>query len=60
MGKIKGISLHAYWFNPRDGKTAEIGNVSNNGTKKFSPPSTGYGQDWILVLDDASKNYKML
>ena len=24
---------------------------------EFTPPSTGYGQDWVLVLDDASVHY---
>ena len=59
MKKISGTALHAYWYNPRDGKTTEIGNVENTGTKEFTPPSSGYGQDWVLVLDDAAKNYKM-
>jgi hypothetical protein len=57
LGKIKGSTLQAYWFDPRNGKTTDIGNVSNAGTKKFSPPSTGYGQDWVLVMDDESKHY---
>jgi len=57
LNKIKGTTLHTYWFNPRDGKTTEIGNISNEGNKKFTPPSTGYGQDWVLVLDDAAKHY---
>ena len=54
LNKISGNTLHAYWYNPRDGKTTEVGNFSNAGTKKFTPPSSGYGQDWVLVLDDAS------
>ena len=60
MGKIKGTALHAYWYNPRDGKSKEIGNVDNTGTKKFTPPSTGYGQDWVLVLDDVAQHYEQL
>jgi len=59
-GKIKGGTLHAYWYNPRNGKTTEIGNIPNSGNKKFIPPSTGYGQDWVLVLDDAASDYKLL
>lgn len=59
LNKISGTTLHAYWYNPRDGKTTEIGNLSNEGNKKFTPPSSGYGQDWVLVLDDAAKNYKL-
>ena len=58
LNKIKGETLHAYWYDPRNGKTTEIGNISNQAKKKFTPPSSGYGQDWVLVLDDASKNYK--
>jgi hypothetical protein len=57
LGKIKGETLQAYWYNPRSGDTKDIEDISNTGTKKFSPPSTGYGQDWVLVLDDASKHY---
>ncbi|MEO8961966.1 MAG: glycoside hydrolase family 140 protein [Ginsengibacter sp.] len=57
LNKIKGNILHAYWYNPRDGKTTDLDNVINKGTKKFTPPKYGYGQDWILVLDDAAKNY---
>jgi hypothetical protein len=57
--KIEGSQLNAYWFNPRDGKVTSIGVMSNNQNNKFTPPSRGYGKDWVLVLDDAAKNYKM-
>ena len=57
LGKIKGAQLHAYWFDPRNGKTTDIGIIQNTGSKKFIAPSMGYGQDWVLVLDDAEKKY---
>jgi hypothetical protein len=57
LNKIEGNILKAYWYNPRDGKTIDLDDVENKGTKKFVPPSSGYGQDWVLVVDDASKNY---
>ncbi len=57
MGKITGTELHAFWYDPRNGKSTEIGLVNNSGTKKFDPPSAGYGRDWVLVLDDAGKKY---
>jgi hypothetical protein len=56
-GKIKGTTLQAYWFDPRNGKTTDIGKVEITEPKKFTPPSTGYGHDWILVVDDAARNY---
>lgn len=57
MGKISGTELQAYWYNPRDGKSKDIGKIANKDVQEFKPPSSGYGQDWVLVLDDASKNY---
>jgi hypothetical protein len=59
MDKISGDKLKALWFDPRTGKTTPAGETDNKGTKKFSPPKSGYGMDWVLVLDDASKNYKL-
>lgn len=57
MGKISGTELQAYWYNPRNGQTSDIGKIVNKGVLEFKPPSSGYGQDWVLVLDDASKKY---
>ncbi len=59
MGKISGDKLKAVWFDPRTGKTTQAGEFENRGSKKFNPPRSGYGVDWVLVLDDASKNYKL-
>jgi hypothetical protein len=57
MGKIKGEKCVMYWFNPRNGAITNWELINNPGTKKFSPPSSGYGQDWVLVIDDESKKY---
>ena len=58
LGKLTGETLMATWFNPRNGETKEGGTFKNKGTQKIKAPSTGYGQDWVLILDDAAKNYK--
>ncbi|MCE7068598.1 glycoside hydrolase family 140 protein [Dyadobacter sp. CY326] len=58
-GKISGEQLTAFWYDPRNGKIKEIGKTDNKSIKTYTPPTSGYGQDWILVLDDASKNFKM-
>jgi hypothetical protein len=57
MGKIEGKQLQAYWFNPRNGKTTDLPVTENTGVKKFMPPSAGYGNDWVLVMDDTEKKY---
>ncbi|MFD2144183.1 glycoside hydrolase family 140 protein [Mucilaginibacter antarcticus] len=58
-GKISGEKLKATWFDPRTGRTTKAGEVENRGSKRFNPPNSGYGVDWVLVLDDASKNYTL-
>ncbi|KAA0992976.1 glycoside hydrolase family 140 protein [Dyadobacter aurulentus] len=55
--KISGKQLNAFWFDPKNGKTKDVGQFDNKATNKFTPPDSGYGKDWVLVLDDASKNY---
>ena len=57
MNKLTGSKLKAYWYNPKNGEVKEAGEVENQGQKKFTPPTTGYGQDWVLVLDNAAKGY---
>ncbi|AQG81514.1 glycoside hydrolase family 140 protein [Spirosoma montaniterrae] len=51
MGNITGKSVKTTWMNPRTGEMKDNGTVPNQGQQKFTPPSSGYGQDWVLVLD---------
>lgn len=58
LDKIGAKELNAYWFDPRKGEAKLIEKIPGTGTRKFTPPSNGRGNDWILVLDDISKNFK--
>ena len=57
MDAIKGVKVKAWWFNPRDGKATSIGTFDNKGEREFMPPDKGEMIDWVLVLDDAAKEY---
>lgn len=57
MDSIKGSQVKAWWFNPRTGTAQAIGTFANQGEREFTPPDPGEMTDWILVLDDAAKNY---
>lgn len=57
MDKIAGAKVRAWWFNPRTGKATEIGEFENSGEQQFVPPDDGELLDWVLVLDEAAKNY---
>jgi hypothetical protein len=62
-GKISGAKLNAYWYNPRTGKSKLIGSFANNKQLTFIPPLPdgspvpSQKEDWVLIIDDASKNY---
>ncbi len=57
MSKITGKEIQTYWFNPRTGATTDMGKVAKKSQQEFTPPTSGYGQDWVLVVDDVSKQY---
>jgi hypothetical protein len=58
LDKLGAKSVTAYWYDPRKGESKLIDTISGTGTRKFTPPSNGRGNDWILVLDDLSKGFK--
>jgi hypothetical protein len=57
MDKLSGPKLKAWWFNPREGNAQPFGEFDNSGEKLFTPPNPGEMLDWILVLDDVSRNF---
>lgn len=56
-GKISGKEIHSYWYNPRNGEVKDEGKTAKKAQQEFTPPTSGYGHDWVLMVDDASKNY---
>jgi hypothetical protein len=56
-GGMMAKKLVAWWFNPRDGRTIAIPAFDNTGKKELTPSSVGRGSDWVVVIDDASKNF---
>jgi Protein of unknown function (DUF4038)/Putative collagen-binding domain of a collagenase len=57
MDKISGAKVKAWWFNPRAGKATLVGEFPNTGEREFNPPTKGENLDWVLVLDNAAKNF---
>ena len=39
------------WFNPRNGKIEKKMNLRNEGSMSFDPPTTGSGNDWVLIIE---------
>jgi hypothetical protein len=58
LQKISGSKAKAWWYDPRTGHTEPVGIAfATNQSQKFVPPSSGRGNDWVLVLDDATKGF---
>jgi hypothetical protein len=56
--KVTGKTIKAWWYDPRQGTSRAIGELPKKGAfMDFTPPSSGRGNDWVLVIDDASKNF---
>lgn len=49
-----GDLIFGWWFDTREGTVKEIGSIENTGIREFTPPTSGKGNDWLLVLDDVS------
>jgi len=55
--KISGKEIQATWYDPRNGDLKEVGKFPKNAQQEFTPPTSGYGHDWVLIIDDASKKF---
>ena len=51
LGILQGDRVKAQWYSPREGTYSSVGIFENAGVRSFKPPSSGRGNDWILVLD---------
>lgn len=59
MGKVSGVEVNAWWYDPRTGAAIPAGKYANTGTREFTPRSAAaWGNDWILVLDDAAAHFQ--
>lgn len=61
ISKMNG-AVRVTWMNPRTGKCTPAGQVEGGKPQSFAPPEAeagAVGQDWVLILDSAEKNYPL-
>ena len=60
---LAGKVIRAYSYDPRSGVAVRLEDYTKSETgarspaPRYTPPSSGPGNDWVLVLEDASKNF---
>jgi hypothetical protein len=56
---IKAEQQKQYWYDPRYGVTYSLKDQDSFGIQTFTPPSSGRGNDWVLVLVDAGAEFAL-
>jgi hypothetical protein len=59
LGKSFTVSTHFFqskhimvsWFNPQTGNSSETKKIDRKDEMEFITPTTGIGNDWVLVMD---------
>jgi len=54
---VKGARQREFWYDPRYGVSYVFKEQDSAGIQTFSPPTSGRGNDWILVLEDLAAGY---
>jgi hypothetical protein len=60
LGLLSGSKIKVWWYDPRDGGANPAGERVAKGIQDFTPPAPtkpGDINDWVLVLDDASRQF---
>jgi hypothetical protein len=57
QSRLGAAEITYWWFDPRYGRAYHIATGMGTALQYFTPPSSGRGCDWLLVLDDASQSY---
>ncbi len=59
LDRLSGKKFIAHWFDPRTGVATPAGEHAVIYQKTFTPPTAkGNENDWILVLDDAARQFR--
>jgi hypothetical protein len=56
---IKAEQQRQFWYDPRYGTSYVIKEQDSWGIQTFTPPTSGRGNDWVLVLMDAAAGFSL-
>jgi hypothetical protein len=57
LDPLSGTQMRGTWWSPTTTGTSGAGTFKRQGNRIFKAPSSGFGQDWVLVLDDTAKPF---
>ena len=57
QSRLGALDVTSWWFDPRYGTAYRIHQGVGTGLQFFTPPTSGRGNDWILVIEDSSRSF---
>lgn len=57
FSKLTANEFDSLWYDPRTGNVFSADGIVISDKTTIRPPTSGMGQDWVLVVDDASKGF---
>jgi len=54
---VKAPKFREFWYDPRYGVSYEIDQPERWGIQTYTPPTSGRGQDWVLLIEDAAAGF---
>jgi hypothetical protein len=58
-GVIEARYIKEIWFDPRYGVSYHLHTSDTQGIQTYTPPTSGRGQDWILIIENADLELTM-
>lgn len=55
LSVLPSSTLKSWWYDPRTGNAYPGETIDNKGSVDITPPTSGKGHDWVLVLDSSEK-----
>lgn len=59
LASLSGPVLRAAWYDPRTGTATPLEEFRTTESRAFTPPSGGPEDDWVLILDDAARDFPL-
>ena len=56
---IKARRIREIWYDPRYGCSYLFHSGDTHGYQTYTPPTSGRGQDWVLIIEDAAQNFPL-
>jgi hypothetical protein len=56
---IDGTGINEIWYDPRYGIAYKVHTTETKGIQTYTPPTSGRGNDWILIVENADLNFSV-